>query len=242
MSTTPIKAKKSRHEDHEGSTKLVRLSTAHQVADRVQEMIGAGQLKLGLPLSEQALADMMDVSRTSVRTALQILQQLGLVEIEPYRGAKVFRPTVSDIIKLNEFRSSLECLALRLSVVADPSSLERALLKQIELTEEILETGDIANYGRIDTSFHDSIFQTCPNEYVKHAYAAIASRLSVMRNLMNVDLTHVELSNRGHAQIASFAASGDFDAAVEALQNHIRRGSSAFCRHLAEILQDQSEG
>lgn len=213
-----------------------RLSTAHQAADEIQSAILSGRLDLGAPLSEQALCDQMKISRTPVRAALQILKQRGLVEVEPYRGTRVFRPSIEDIEQLCDFRATLEEAALRAAVEHDRAGLIKSLQAKVELAEECLSKGNLDQYGRIDSEFHDAIFEASPNAYLQKAHGAIALRLAVMRNLMNLDQRHVELSNRGHTRVVEAIKQGSIDDAVEILRDHIRRGSASFCRHFLKVL------
>ena len=63
-------------------------------------------------LREGALANEFGLSRTPVREALRQLEQDGLLEIIPNRGARVFGFTADELEQLYEIRLSLELLAL----------------------------------------------------------------------------------------------------------------------------------
>ena len=67
-------------------------------------------------LKEDKLAEDYDVSRTPVREVLRILEQDGLVQIIPNRGARVFGFTIDDLEDIFEIRRVLESLAMEHAV------------------------------------------------------------------------------------------------------------------------------
>src|SRR5581483_4751728 len=72
----------------------VRLSSS--VAARIEEMVASGQLQSGRRLpSERRLAELLGVSRGSVREAITELEVKGLVKRRPGSGTLVQAPSYS---------------------------------------------------------------------------------------------------------------------------------------------------
>src|SRR5829696_4526303 len=71
---------------------LLRNSLQEQVGLRIEEMITSGQLQIGdrLP-SEIEMARQFDVHRSTVREALRVLAQRGLIEMRVGSGSYVSR-------------------------------------------------------------------------------------------------------------------------------------------------------
>ena len=65
---------------------------------------------------ETQVARELGTSQAPVREALRGLEALGVVEITPFRGARVRRPSKREIIEAYAVRSALEALAARLAV------------------------------------------------------------------------------------------------------------------------------
>ena len=84
-------------------------------AERIREAIVEGRLKMGESLSENFLAQNLQVSKTPIREALSLLNMEGLVNIVPQKGTFVFSMEKPEIIELCELRFALESLALRYS-------------------------------------------------------------------------------------------------------------------------------
>src|SRR3546814_13734933 len=74
--------------------------------DEIRGRIVRGELGLGAPLSENALALELGVSKTPIREALLQLKMEGLVSIQPPRGSFVFDMTVEEIRPLGELRAT----------------------------------------------------------------------------------------------------------------------------------------
>ncbi len=69
----------------------------------------------GSLLSENQLADELNISRTPIREALRDLATAGLVRILPQRGVVVSELTVQDAVEVYQIRQQLECFAARLA-------------------------------------------------------------------------------------------------------------------------------
>lgn len=67
---------------------LRRVLLAEQVAQNIEKEIDAGRWREWLP-SERSLHRVLNVSRQTVRTALERLQSSGRIAVEPYRGYRI---------------------------------------------------------------------------------------------------------------------------------------------------------
>src|SRR5262249_52023675 len=86
-----------------------RVSAAQQVADGLTEMILNGKMAPGEPLKESVIAATLGISRNTVREAVRILEQGGLVRRqEMHRGATVVEPSDEELTDLHRARMLLE--------------------------------------------------------------------------------------------------------------------------------------
>ena len=95
---------------------LSRSVLADQVKERILEDILNGNHPPDSRIIETKIARELGTSQAPVREALRGLEALGVVEITPFRGARVRRPSKREIIEAYAVRSSLESLAARLAV------------------------------------------------------------------------------------------------------------------------------
>src|SRR5690606_39598570 len=84
-----------------------------QIAKTVREQILAGNLRPGVRLTEKALCELTRASRSSVREALQMLEQEGYVSNQPNRGVRVAILDVQEAVDIYQVRLVMEGLAAR---------------------------------------------------------------------------------------------------------------------------------
>lgn len=74
----------------QGQDRVAPRGTYRQIADSIREQIGSGELTPGgMVPSELALAEQHNVSRGTVRAALGVLVDEGLIEVMPGQGRRV---------------------------------------------------------------------------------------------------------------------------------------------------------
>ncbi|HEV2221246.1 MAG TPA: GntR family transcriptional regulator [Casimicrobiaceae bacterium] len=89
------------------------LTLSQQLVRRIADEIVNERFTPGARLKEVELASMYRVSRTSVREALRVLENRGLVRIEPRRGVHVTQLSAEEVDDLYEIRASLLAVAAR---------------------------------------------------------------------------------------------------------------------------------
>ncbi|SNQ45415.1 Putative GntR family transcriptional regulator (modular protein) [Frankia canadensis] len=88
--------------------------TAHRdVADRLRHAIVSGTIAAGTHLVQAELANTLNVSVTPVREALRDLENEGLVDFDPFRGATVHAVSLDELEEIYELRRVLIPLAIR---------------------------------------------------------------------------------------------------------------------------------
>jgi len=122
----------------------------------------------GQRLSEEAIAQELNVSRTPVREALKRLHAEGFVEITPHRGAVVRDPSGEELAELCTVREVLEGLAARLAArsisLIEVYSLERLLAEM----EAAMAEGRLADLDALNFQFHETIWIASRNRYLAH--------------------------------------------------------------------------
>ena len=91
-----------------------RVSTVDALAEALRGEILNGSLPRGAPLREQDLSRLFGVSRHTIRTTIQVLSHLGLVNFEANKGAHVAGVDESELHDLFLARTALETSVVRL--------------------------------------------------------------------------------------------------------------------------------
>jgi DNA-binding GntR family transcriptional regulator len=98
-----------------------------QIAERIGGAIMDETLRPGERLKEVTLAQSFGVSRASIREALRILENRGLVSIVPQRGAQVTKLSRKELEDLFEIRAVLLGLVSRRVALSCTPEVERLL-------------------------------------------------------------------------------------------------------------------
>jgi len=102
------------------------LSLPEQIAAQINEAILGGLYVPGDPVREQDIATKFGVSRGPVREALRILEQDGVVQILPNRGASVTRLSIREVRDIFEIRAALTAVAVgHICDAAEPDVIRR---------------------------------------------------------------------------------------------------------------------
>ncbi len=204
---------------------LEREVLAERVKDRILTWILEGELAPGSRIVETRVARQLGMSQGPVREALRGLATLGFVEMEPYRGSRVRKPSREELVEAMEVRAVLEAMAG--SLVASRPNKE--LVKSLELLlAEMLEAadqGDAHDYAVKNTRFHALIVEASGNRTLGRVWSMLEpfSRTFVTASSPGIDLHW--LAER-HRPLIDTIRDHDDDRAAEAMRIHAAEAES----------------
>lgn len=105
---------------HENNRKPRAANRAPELLNILRERIARQEVPPGSKLREQEVAEEFDVPRTLIREVFSALEQRGLIERIPNRGAVVMRLDLSQIFHIYDVREVLEGLCVRLATESAP--------------------------------------------------------------------------------------------------------------------------
>ena len=132
---------------------LGRTSTAERVADVLRKRIIEGDLLPGARLSEECYAEVLRVSRNTLREAFRLLTHERLLVHELHRGVFVAVLDEADLVDLYRLRRTIECDVVRSLTNLDPSRL-RPLEDEVIAGESAAKRGDWVAVGTANMRFH----------------------------------------------------------------------------------------
>lgn len=97
-----------------------KASSVAEIVQILRERIARQDVAPGAKLGEQELAQEFGVARTRIREALGALENRGLIDRIPNRGAVVSRLDLDQVFQLYEVRAVLEGLCVRLATENAP--------------------------------------------------------------------------------------------------------------------------
>jgi DNA-binding GntR family transcriptional regulator len=191
--------------------------------DELRAAILSGELQPGAPLRTAALAERHGTSRTPVREALVMLENEGLVDLEPRRGAVVRGFATDDLVDLYELRVLVEPRAAELATerasTADLRRL-RALLTAQEALRGI-EPAALLRHVEINSAFHALIVELAGSDALLAAARAAKGIPHAFRSAFYRDDEQRRFSLACHREILAAIAAGSADRAGSAMRIHM---------------------
>lgn len=209
------------------------------VARRLQALITRGEWTPGQQIpSQRILSEQLEVSRASLREALQMLETLGLIRSEPGRGTFVThgpdpdraaerRWRYADSFSLPDVfqtRVMLESqIAASAALVVGSAALD-ALVAATDDMQRGWEAGDLVANVEADLQFHRIVVDHCGNRMLQALYDNVAGLLTeTQRQPIPRTGTERMVESLGeHRAVIAALRARDPDAARAAMAAHVR--------------------
>lgn len=196
-------------------------TTVEQIVQGLSDAILRGELAPGTRVRESALAAQLQVSRNTVREAVLVLQQTGLVRHVVNRGA-IVRPLEPDAVAdLYRVRDVLELAAV-------DSVTRRTDLSQVAQSIEELEaaalSGDVPETVERDLNFHASLVALLDSSRLDAFFASLRRELRFYLAALSYENNEVDTPHElveQHAVIHRALDTGDRRLAHRLLHEHI---------------------
>jgi GntR family transcriptional repressor for pyruvate dehydrogenase complex len=171
--------------------------TFEEALDQITERITVGDLQVGDRLPpEREMAAQLDISRPTLREALKVLSQAGIIEVRSRSGGTVIR---SDLIPQEVISRRSEVV---LEEVEDVLEVRRAIETDIALIAATRATGsdfdairatidaqraaphaDVASHLQLDERFHLLVARATRNPMFVGIVRTILGRLAIARDM-----------------------------------------------------------
>ncbi len=195
------------------------------------DAISDGSLQPGTRITQEEIAEQMNVSRLPVLQALRQLKNDGFVEDAPGRGLQVTALNIEWIDKLYEVRGALDSLAAKLAAnkkcVIDPNLIKHG--------RAVSELGDVRALIDADIAFHSAIYEASENPLIaKSAHLHWVH----LRRVMGAVLLSTKRSAiwDEHQAIADAIKQGDEKKAAELSELHATRARKNLIHQLEQVL------
>lgn len=151
-------------------TTISRAVLSETVKDRLLEAILDGRYPPGSRIVETRAAREFGTSQAPVREALRDLEALGVVEISPFRGARVRRPSLDELLEAYVVRSELEALVVRLAVPRLTEQDLEVLEGFMTAMHRAADEGDTVAEAAADAGFHGRLVVIAANSTLERVW------------------------------------------------------------------------
>lgn len=206
-----------------------------EVVAQIVEAIRAGDLRAGDKLlPERKLAAQMGISRPTLREAIKVLSEAGVIEVRPGpRGGNFVRSEVvppglverrlempiEDIFGLLEARRLFEPRVAQLAALYATEDDFAALRRTIELSREA--ANDRARFLQLDHRFHLGIARATKNSTIVDMTKALLRRMEVAQDVALRRAHEPEWSIDIHERTLRAIMSGDPEMIEVAMDEHL---------------------
>ena len=190
----------------------------------LEEAILSGRMRPGERIVESWLAEHLDVSRTTVREALLMLEREGYVVSEPRRGTFVTRLAREEALDLCYTRALLESFAVRAGYARiDARALDR-MQRCIDQMRQCRLPDDVPQLIQIDLAFHRNLIELAESRRLIELWSSLNGQIGALV-LRSLEQQHANIEDVAafHQRLLDTILSGDAAAAQQGVIDHYVR-------------------
>ncbi|WP_434293635.1 FadR/GntR family transcriptional regulator [Clostridium botulinum] len=219
--------------------KINRSTLVGQVTAQIENMIESGLWKVGEKIpAEPELMNKFDVSRNTLREAIQSLVHVGMLETRQGIGTIVKSNSNLGMALEKKIQKSdlLETLEVRLALEREAAQLaaERRDVEDLKQIETCLkkckiaaENNDPLQFIKMDIDFHKSIVQATHNKMFIELYEHITDSLQNSVDKVMEIKNAASFESEIHYSLLEAIKTGDTQLAVESVNEYLNKAKEA---------------
>ena len=209
-----------------------RTDYVDEVYKALLDAITDGSLAPGARLTQEEIAEQMNISRSPVLQALRLLKMDGLVQDAPGRGLLVTPLTTDSIRNLYLIRGALDNLAAKMAA-EQKFQMDPALIKR---GRKASQGKDIKAMIDADMAFHTAIYEASGNPLIAQSAQVYWVHLRRAMGAVLQSSEQREAIWNEHEAIAKAIAAGDVVAAGELTDVHTTHARKNLLERLSHLL------
>jgi DNA-binding GntR family transcriptional regulator len=208
-----------------------------KILSTLRDRIVDGHYPQGLKLVESELASEFRVSRPMLREVLAELENQGLVERKPNRGAMVRRVDTESLMEIMEIREVLEGLCARLAAQKSKPQDWLDLRDAFgERAEKMVRNHEFEGYlGLVEDYRERMVKASCNKELAKLTYSLFAKITIVQRRIVILP-GRMEEAVKEHREVIEAIMAGDPERAEEAKRRNLRNAREYLAKYKSWVL------
>ena len=214
-----------------------RSRSARDIFEVLRARIAQQRIAPGAKLRETDLAEEFGVPRSRVREAINALQQRGLVERIPNRGAVVMRLDLSQVFHIYDLREVLEGLCARLATQNAPRETWRAQLALFKgPLKKLVDSGDLDGYIKRYEELRRHIIEAAGNPVLAEMLDTIYEKTQVLIRRIIILPGRAEVGRKQHVAMLEAMCRGDGEEAERLRRAGLRSARDSLEKYQHYIL------
>lgn len=212
-----------------GDQPLERKVLRYEIKKRLTESILNGEILPGGRIVETKIAKELNVSQAPVREAIRELEQMGLVETQPYRGAFVKSIKNDELVEAYQLRSLVEGYAAKILAKKIDDNIINEFSPLIQKMKDSAQEHNRTQFIELDVAFHELLVKSTGSSLIHRVWSIIN-----MAHLPYLTFTKATVGLETliirHEAILAALIKKDSEEACKQVQVHIEElGSKIFC-------------
>jgi len=228
--TTPSRQRAARRSATTPSLRIREQAMADVIATSLEEDIVLGRRHPRERLIEQDLCDRFNTHRGDVRLALFQLENKGIVQRIPNRGAIVRDLTPQEVREIYFVREELEVMAVRIL----PFPISPTSLAQLERVQEqhsaAIDNDDMLAVFYANLSFHQTLFELCRNNCLIETIKTLEQKVYGIRFYANAFPEALARARRDHLDMIEALRASRRDELIKLTRQHLKPSPEAYIR------------
>ncbi|MSV28638.1 MAG: GntR family transcriptional regulator [Bryobacterales bacterium] len=198
------------------------VSVADQVSSRLREAILLGHFKPGERLVERRLAEVMGVSLSSIRDALQQLDREGLVNRQANTATRVTELSSEKLHEMIKVRLLLEPAAMALACRRMTTPRVEELQSIVTEIDRLVSSNDFYQVSRADLRFHQTVWKIGGNATLERILSELCTPFFAFLMIL-MSVKHEDLGKRiiSHQILLDLLKTGNEAVVEAAAREHI---------------------
>lgn len=219
------------------ASKVARQTKRSKILNTLRERIVDGYYPQGLKLVEHELAQEFQVSRPMLREMMADLENQGLVERRPNRGAMVRRVDKESLLEIMEIREVLEGLCARLatkkSKPQDWQDLQRVFG---ESAEKMVKNHEFENFLNLVAEFRERMVEASGNKELAKLIHSLFAKITIVQRRIVILPGRMEEAIKEHREVLRAIISGDPVTAEDAKRKNLRNATEYLSKYKTWVL------
>ena len=193
-------------------------SLANQAYEKIKHNILNLTYPPGMPLTEAMLTAELGMSRSPVRSAIQMLQAEGLIVSDYYKSMTVREITDKDITEIYQLRELLERAAFEL-IFDSGKNIEYSYRIEEKVVRMCAAAGDVYEWEVADTAMHMEIISIFDNERIKKIYENNLSEFIRIGQYSVKNGMHIPETNENLKKMVAYMRENNYEKSYEILKS-----------------------
>ncbi len=203
------------------------LSLAEQAYEKIKQNILNLTYLPGMPLTEAMLTKELGMSRSPVRSAIQMLQTEGLIESDYYRSITVKPITRQDIEEIYQLRELLETSAFR-HIFTSGKHEEYSYRIEEKVVRMCACAGNLYKWEIADTDMHMEIIRALQNSRIEKVYENTLSELIRIGQCSVKNGMRIPKTNENLKKMVQYMREGNYEKSFAILKaDHFEIGKDS---------------